>query len=832
MSEKLGNRYEGHWVAQQLLRLLNEDIHSVIVEAIGNDEEGVDLWIKKNDGIRQAQQCKARNGSKESWQISDLKARGILNHLKARLDENPQNEFAIVSGVGSTTFQDVCNSARSFSNNNSEDFYNHQVQAVGEARRRVFQQFCHAIALDPDQANDRAKAFGYLRRTQFILYTNDRQDLISRVGYLLTGNPDVVVSTLMTYPESNDTYRKPIYADKLRAHLAAYEIHPKLLAYDSRIAPAIEELQRQFEESVLPLLVGGTLIPREETNLLLGALEEKKDIILHGTKGYGKSAVLYELTRYLQAKDIPYLPIRLDRRDPQYNASQFGKDMGLPDSPAYCLAGLAGERQCVLILDQLDAIRWTCAHSTNALDVCKELMRQVQSLRQSGKQIAVVLSCRTYDLENDPEIKNWLRNQPGQDFVKVEVKAFSREMLDKVIGPSGSQMTEHQKQILSCPQNLAMWMGLKSTTTVPDFRSATELMRRFWQNRRMVLEKAGISSEQIDAALYALSDHMKHQGKVSAPGRILGSWPTVAEAMFSYGILQKSTDGHINFCHQSYLDYLIADRLLCQIGNGTGSVISWLGAKERQSLFRREQLRQALAMLSEESPGFFLRVAKELLGSENVRFHLKHLVLELIGQFEDIDEDIGSYCLALLNDNLWKEHVLETVFWGHSPYVSLLIERGVIPEWLNSDKEENVNRALFFLRSVNEKIPDAVTDIIEPFIIKGGDWPVRILDTICWNPADDSEFMFHLRLNLARLGLVSSFVDWKSLCARFPLRVLQLIEAVVSTWEQESGDDESDVPSSAAHRSRMEDWYDEDIKALNSVAENYPADTWDLFVPH
>ena len=832
MSEKLGNRYEGRWVAQQLLRLLNEDIHSVTVEAIGSDEEGVDLWIEKNDGIRQAQQCKARNGSREFWSISDLKSRGILSHLKAQLDSNPKNEFAIISGIGSTTFHDICESARRFSNNDPEDFYNYQIQGVGEERRQVFLKFCEALALDSHTAPDRAKAFDYLRRTQFILYTDDRQDLQSQAGYLLTGSPDTVVSTLMSYPESNDAYRSPIYQDILLKHLTEQGIYSKLLAHNTRIAPAIEELKQQFEESIFSLLISGTLITREETGLLLGALKEKKDVILHGTAGYGKSGVLYELTRHLQETGIPFLPIRLDRRDPRHNASQFGKDMGLPDSPAYCLASLAGARKCVLILDQLDAIRWTSTHSSNALDVCKELMRQVQSLRKSGEQIVVVLSCRTYDLENDPEIKNWLRNQPGQDFFKVEVKAFSREMLDKVIGPSVSQMTVHQKQILTCPQNLAMWMELQSTTTAPDFRSATELMRRFWQNRRMVLEKAGISSEHIDAALHALVDHMEHQGKVSAPGRILGSWPTAAEAMSSYGIIQKSVDGHINFCHQSYLDYLIADYLLCQIGKGTGSVISWLGSKERQSLFRREQLRQALAMLSEEMPADFLRVAQELLGSENVRFHLKHLVLELIGQIDNINEELGAYCLGLLNDGQWKEHVLETVFWGHGPYVSLLVEKGLMTEWINSPTEEDINRALFFLRSVNEKIPDAVSVIMEPFADKGGEWPVRILDTICWNPADDSERMFQLRLQLARIGIVANFVDWKSLCVRHLLRAFQLIEALVSTWNGESSDDEQDKVRSGANRNRMENWTDGDITALHNAAENYPADVWDMFVPH
>jgi hypothetical protein len=40
MSDKLGNRYEGRWVAKQLLRLLKEEILSVTVELIGFEEEG------------------------------------------------------------------------------------------------------------------------------------------------------------------------------------------------------------------------------------------------------------------------------------------------------------------------------------------------------------------------------------------------------------------------------------------------------------------------------------------------------------------------------------------------------------------------------------------------------------------------------------------------------------------------------------------------------------------------------------------------------------------------------------------------------------------------
>jgi len=56
MSDKLGNRYEGLWIANKLLSLLDEQIQSVTIEGIGNDEKGVDVWVQRKDGIREAQQ--------------------------------------------------------------------------------------------------------------------------------------------------------------------------------------------------------------------------------------------------------------------------------------------------------------------------------------------------------------------------------------------------------------------------------------------------------------------------------------------------------------------------------------------------------------------------------------------------------------------------------------------------------------------------------------------------------------------------------------------------------------------------------------------------------
>ena len=232
MSEKLGNRYEGRWVAKQLLRLLNEEIQSVTVELIGPDEQGVDLLVVSKDGVRQLQQCKARCGSRESWTIAALRNKGFLGHLKEQLDRDQNYEFALVSAIPAHSFADICESARN-SYENPRDFFLYQVEAIGEKRRKVFQAFCDAVGLDPQKEDDLERAFDYLKRTYVEHFSDDRNswsELVTFTGFLLTGEPETAISVLLTYAENNYMYRKPIYADELRRHLAEkLGIHPRQL---------------------------------------------------------------------------------------------------------------------------------------------------------------------------------------------------------------------------------------------------------------------------------------------------------------------------------------------------------------------------------------------------------------------------------------------------------------------------------------------------------------------------------------------------------------------------------------------------------------------------
>ena len=818
MSEKLGSRYEGRWVAQQLLRLINEEINSVTVEPIGPLNQGIDLLVVKKDDLKVFQQVKSRIRGQEFWTV--------LNKLRENFDTDLKCEVILISAIQFQIFADICESAR-MSDGNPQNFYKYQI--LGQPRIKTFNRYCEALNINQEDEIDLIKAFNYLKRTHIVLFPDDPNtwDTVkSFAGFLLTGEPETAISVLLTYIEENNKYRQPIYADELRVYLAEKNnINPRNLTYDKKIAPTIIELQNQFRDTIQPDLIGGRVIPRKETLKIIDCINTKQDVVLYGSAGNGKSGVLYELSEFLYQNSISCLPIRLDRRIPEKNAEQFGQDMRLPSSPVYALSALAKERKCVLILDQLDAIRWTSAHSRAAMDVCNEMVCQVRSLRNQGHEIVIVFACRTYDLEYDQEIKNLLKDKENQSFVKIQVTELSEDQLKEIIGEDFTTLTESQKHILSCPLNLAIWMELKKDETFTDFNSSRELMRRFWENRlQYIKDKYNISSEQVNKVLDVSLDYIENKGEISVPLWVIGKWPDIKDVLISCGVLQLSNN-IISFYHQHYLDYLISNHLIQQINEGKKTILSWLGPKEKQSLIRREQLRQVLIALSDESPNDFSQSLKELLESEKVRFHLKHLILELLGQLETIPEKLKEYCLSLLDNNYWRKHILETVLWKHHQWILHLLKANILQKWLSNGKDEDINTALWLLRSVAELIPDEVIEVLKPYLSKGGDWPERILGTICWNETDDSEAMFKLRLQLVKIGHFKEFIDWESLCEKYPLRALHFLEAIISTLK-------SDELYSEKNKRRFEKWYDKVLTAFECVAKKYPIQTWDLLIGH
>jgi len=320
---KLGNRFEAKWVIEQFLKLLNEELCSVTVEGIGDDEHGVDLWVVRKDGVREAHQCKARNGATEKWTLGALAGRGVLAYLREQLTRDPTNRFWLVTGVPFTLLDDFCRSLDA-SGANAPDL----VAALkpGSHKDTLFRQFCRPLDLDPTSPAERGKAIDLLRRTRVETRCDTEkwsEDLAGRAGSLIKGDSENALAVIRELVEEN--LHRPWTTSELWGELEGRGFGQRRLDREDRIRPRVHELQTEYIERVRSRLIDENLIQRPEAEKILGYAKDNAVVVVHGPAGSGKTGVLYQVVTQAAAEGRVVLPVSLDRRVPKCLRSVLGK---------------------------------------------------------------------------------------------------------------------------------------------------------------------------------------------------------------------------------------------------------------------------------------------------------------------------------------------------------------------------------------------------------------------------------------------------------------------------------------------------------------------------
>lgn len=240
----------------------------------------------------------------------------------------------------------------------------------------------------------------------------------------------------------------------------------------------------------------------------------------------------------LDQQGIPHLPVRLDKRLPRDNTRAFGEALALPESPVRCLKAIAGDRGAVLILDQLDALRWTPQHDPSAWLVFEQLVNE--SLRLSDN-MHVIVACRTFDLQHDPNISAWRKEGERSQLIEdLPVGDLAVEVARRVVegrGASWESLTGRQKDLLRKPHHLYLWAQLPAGPRVRSvFRSATDLMRAFWQHAYERLAEASLDSRDVEEALSTLVNRLDEDGLLTAPSAVLDKWPKVRDVLCSLAV--------------------------------------------------------------------------------------------------------------------------------------------------------------------------------------------------------------------------------------------------------------------------------------------------------
>ena len=279
-ADKKGNQYEINCIIYEILKILDEINYSIVVEALGIDEIGTDILVTTFEGIKEHQQCKARNASKKSWEISDLRARNILSAWKVQLDRNDNRKVSLVSPMDCTFLVDLNDRANNTSGK-VEDFYAVQILESDKKFQNFYKNFCTEMGLNYEKDRDILKSIDYLKRINYKrLSENEIQERINQsIRFLFISKKDIVYNALVSLVVTKDILGKEITQSMLYDYFKNQKIEFRLRDNDDRIAPRVNEINQEYRETFKPLQEG--LIDRKEFGSCIESIENEKSFIMY-----------------------------------------------------------------------------------------------------------------------------------------------------------------------------------------------------------------------------------------------------------------------------------------------------------------------------------------------------------------------------------------------------------------------------------------------------------------------------------------------------------------------------------------------------------------------
>lgn len=778
-ADKFGNRYEIRCIIYELLNVIREETYSVTIEALGPDEEGTDILVCKNDGTKIHQQCKVRNASNEYWRLSDLNARDIFNKWLFQLNCDDERCVELVSPVGCTFMVDLHDRAM----NSTEDakmFYEHQIKNSDVSFINAYRQFCKYMKLDSSIDADVRKSIEYLKRIKFHQMSEQTchertKDLI---GFLFCSSYQSVYNALQNFVIEEDNLGKEITTAVLNAYIEKQGLEFRLVNNDPRVLPRVEMLNREFRSGFSPLQ--NALIDRPEFEQCIAAVKDGKNLIISGNAGYGKSGCVEAILNYCEENLIPHIALKLDQRQPRGNCDLWGRELGLPGAIPFALHSISQHEQAVLLLDQLDALRWTQSNSREALQVCIELIDQVQRLNSlREKKISIVFVCRSYDLNHDKNINSLFNTKIEQDeknmeWEKIRVQLLDEQTVKQIVGDFYIRLTAKTKQLLRVPSNLYIWTHIDQENADNDYSTTNNLIEEWFGQICRKAISVGIEESALLAARDEIVTLMDKRGCLYVPKKVLACGQIAIDYLISSEILALR-DSKIMFVHQSLLDYFISEKMTQQYFSGENIALI-IGEKMSQTPARRYQVQMFMQNLLDVSYEDFLSAGKSLVECETSRYYIKYVFYELLSQIENPDELIEEFIVEHCEDVLYKDYLLHNVFYGNQVYTSMLIRNGILSRWLSDVGQKQTVFAI--LRSISPDLNAECIAFIEEHAFKNKVDDEGFRTCFSHDITGESDELFELRLNFYEKYPECAgnlFVDIKKCFALCEHRIIRII---------------------------------------------------------
>jgi len=447
------------------------------------------------------------------------------------------------------------------------------------------------------------------------------------------------------------------------------ENYPSVTEKMTESAPSsyVRELKLRLTEASRPLLrwpttLGNNLwLHRRELDLLEERLKNENGSanLLLGKPGTGKSAILASFSKRLIEKGVAVLAIKADMLSKGINDSyDLQKHLHLPLSVEKCLRIISKSESIVLIIDQLDAISEFVDRSSERLNLLLDLIQIASGMNG----VHVVSSCRWFEYQHDIRLTTI-------EAERISLEPPIWEDIKTVLKDAGfpqEHWSDEARSLLSVPLHLKILLDLKSRDPEARIPSSLQgLLESIWQQRVVSGESGSTKLSFLDL----LCKKMSEEEELWLPRAIADEYALAFNELEQMNVLQTDPSGlQIGFVHQTYFDFARSRAF----ARGRER-LSEYALQRQDGLFIRPVLLSTLDYLRGASTATYEKEVRSLWAAENLRPHLRNLLVEYMGGVE-IPNDTEISCLLPMLEQ------------RHHAYKALLAMAGS-PGWFSIIKD-------------------------------------------------------------------------------------------------------------------------------------------------
>jgi len=417
-------------------------------------------------------------------------------------------------------------------------------------------------------------------------------------------------------------------------------------------------------------------------------------LVLTGKAGIGKTAILSKIQSILLENNTVYLSIKSDKFEIESKeslSSFFGVNNIL-----LSIKKLTRKEKVIVLIDQLDALSLTMSSNKKVINIILEFIEQLKNI----SNVKVIVSIREYDLRNDPLFKslndtNIITTQLlNFEYVSNKLKSFVKE---------STKLNNTLVELLRTPLHLSIFIELyPSDDSCISIKTLQDLYSKFWKQKIQDRSLDKTLRQNTVELLKSIVNKMNELNKIEVPKLYFeDKFEDEIALLLSKGIL-KEEKKKISFFHQTFYDYVFAR----DFAQKDMSLYKYI-LTTTQDLNIREQFKQIIQFLRGTDEDKYLSELENILYSDEIRFHIKLLLISYLGSLEKPTDEEFTFIQKLFKDKAdYEKYFIES--WISSDWLIYLKEA----DFFNTENFKKYNLQNRLETFVNKET-DLIFDILD-----------------------------------------------------------------------------------------------------------------------